>query len=136
MAWVEALKANTKEIAMKTETLERESGKTMVEEERASFRMQRSLSIKRLVQNEIEKFKEESAEDKSSGLVVSSPKPVRKSVRISGRFTPVQGGKTRRYSSGNRGTTPSYFVIKKKKKKVPNLVKFFSRKRDKSSLEQ
>ncbi|KAF8091621.1 hypothetical protein N665_0441s0028 [Sinapis alba] len=130
MAWVEALKASTKEIVIKTETLERESGKTMVEEERASFRMQRSLSIKRLVQNEIEKFKEES-EDKSSSLV--SPKPVRKSVRLSGKFTPVQGGKTRRYSSGNRGT-PSYFVIKKKKK-VPNLVKFFSRKRDKSSLE-
>ncbi|CAF2188915.1 hypothetical protein HID58_027301 [Brassica napus] len=135
MAWVEALKASTKEIVMKSETLERESGKTMVEEERASFRMQRSLSIKRLVQNEIEKFKEESSEDKSSSLVVSSPKPVRRSVRISGRFTPVQGGKTRRYSSGNRGT-PSYFVIKKKKKKVPNLVKFFSRKRDKSSLEE
>lgn len=132
MAWVEALKASTKEIVMKTETLERESGKTMVEEERASFRMQRSLSIKRLVQNEIEKFKEESAED---SLVVSSPKPVRKSVRISGKFTPVQGGKTRRYSSGGNRGTPSYFVIKKKKK-VPNLVKFFSRKRDKSSLEQ
>ncbi|KAJ4867156.1 Protein PLASTID MOVEMENT IMPAIRED 2 [Raphanus sativus] len=135
MAWVEALKASTKEIEMKTETLERESGKTMVEEERASFRMQRSLSIKRLVQNEIEKFKEESAEDKSSSSLVVSPKPVRRSVRISGKFTPVQGGKTRRYSSGNRGT-PSYFVMKKKKKKVPNLVKFFSRKRDKSSLEQ
>ncbi|KAJ0256089.1 Protein PLASTID MOVEMENT IMPAIRED 2 [Hirschfeldia incana] len=135
LAWVEALKASTKEIVMKTETLERESGKTMVEEERASFRMQRSLSIKRLVQNEIEKFKEGSAEeDKSSSSLVVSPKPVRRSVRVSGKFTPVQGGKTRRYSSGNRGT-PSYFVIKKKKK-VPNLVKFFSRKRDKSSLEQ
>ncbi|CAH8363031.1 unnamed protein product [Eruca vesicaria subsp. sativa] len=125
MAWVEALKASTKEIVIKTETLERESGITVVEEERASFRMQRSLSIKRLVQNEIEKFKEES-EDKSS--LVVSPKPVRRSVRVSGKFTPVQGGKTRRYSSsGNRGT-PSYFVIKKKKK-VPNLVKFFSRKK-------
>uniref|UniRef100_A0A1J3GMT9 Protein PLASTID MOVEMENT IMPAIRED 2 n=1 Tax=Noccaea caerulescens TaxID=107243 RepID=A0A1J3GMT9_NOCCA len=129
MAWVEALRASTKAIVIKTETLKRESGKTMVEEERESFRMQRSLSIKRLVQNEIEKYKEGSGEVR--GLVMS-PKPVRRSVRLSGKFTPVQGGKSRRYSSGNRGT-PNYFVIKKKKK-VPNLVKFFSRKRDKNSL--
>lgn len=129
MAWVEALKASTKAILIKTETLKRESGKTMLEEERESFRMQRSLSIKRLVQNEIEKFKENSEDQ---GLI--SPKPVRRSVRLSGKFNPVQGGKTRRYSSGNRGT-PSFFIIKKKKK-VPNLVKFFSRKRDKPSLEQ
>ncbi|XP_024006874.1 protein PLASTID MOVEMENT IMPAIRED 2 isoform X2 [Eutrema salsugineum] len=130
LAWVEALKASTKEILIKTETLKRESGKTIVEEERESFRMQRSLSIKRLVQNEIQKFKESSEDNKS----LISPKPVRKSMRLSGKFTPVHGGKARRYSSGNRGT-PNYFVIKKKKK-VPNLVKFFSRKRDKSSLEQ
>lgn len=153
MAWVEALKASTNAILIKTESLKRVSGKTMVEEERASFRMQRSLSIKRLVQDEIQKFKQnsednslinspkpirksiqkfkENSEDKG---LINSPKPVRKSVRLSGKFTPVQGGKSRRYSSGNRGT-PTFFVIKKKKK-VPNLVKFFSRKRRNSSLEQ
>ncbi|EOA33751.1 hypothetical protein CARUB_v10019946mg [Capsella rubella] len=153
MAWVEALKASTNAIMIKTESLKRVSGKTMVEEERASFRMHRSLSIKRVVQDEIQKFKQksedygminsskptrksiqkfrENSEDK--GLINSS-RPVRKSVRLSGKFTPVQGGKSRRYSSGNRGT-PSFFIIKKKKK-VPNLVKFFSRKRRKSSIEQ
>ncbi|KAL1213126.1 Protein PLASTID MOVEMENT IMPAIRED 2 [Cardamine amara subsp. amara] len=123
MAWVEALKASTKAILIKTETLKRESGKTMVEVERESFRMQRSLSIKRLVQGEIQKFKEIS-EDKG---LINSPRPVRRSVRLSGKFTPVQGGKSRRYSSGNQGT-PSYFVIKKKKK-IPNLVKFLSRRK-------
>ncbi|XP_010470555.1 PREDICTED: protein PLASTID MOVEMENT IMPAIRED 2-like isoform X2 [Camelina sativa] len=153
MAWVEALKASTNAIMLKTESLKRVSGKTMVEEERASFRMQRSLSIKRLVQDEIQKFKQnsedygvirspkpkrksiqkfrENSEDKG---LINSPRPIRKSARLSGKFTPVQGGKSRRYSSGNRGT-PTFFVIKKKKK-VPNLVKFFSRKRRKSSLEQ
>ncbi|CAN8238510.1 unnamed protein product [Cochlearia groenlandica] len=137
MAWVEALKASTKAISIKTETLKRESGKTMKEEERESFRMQRSLSIKRLVQNEIEKFKENNSEEDNNdkGSLMISPKPVRKSIRLSGKFNTVQGGKSaRRYSSGNRGT-PSYFVIKKKKK-IPNLVRFFSRKRDKVSLEQ
>ncbi|KAG7658671.1 WEB family [Arabidopsis suecica] len=130
MAWVEALKASTKAIMIKTESLKRVSGKTMLEEERESFRMQRSLSIKRLVQDEIQKFKG-NLED--NGLI-NSPKPVRKSVRLSGKFAPVQGGKSRRYSSGNRAT-PTFFVIKKKKK-VPNMVKFFSRKRRNSSLEQ
>ncbi|KAL9310898.1 Protein PLASTID MOVEMENT IMPAIRED 2 [Arabidopsis thaliana] len=130
MAWVEALKASTKAIMIKTESLKRVSGKTMLEEERESFRMQRSLSIKRLVQDEIQKFKGNSEDN---GLI-NSPKPVRKSVRLSGKFAPVQGGKSRRYSSGNRAT-PTFFVIKKKKK-VPNMVKFFSRKRRNSSLEQ
>ncbi|CAH8257270.1 unnamed protein product [Arabidopsis lyrata] len=131
MAWVEALKASTKAIMIKTESLKRVSGKTMLEEERESFRMQRSLSIKRLIQDEIEKFKENS-EDKD---LINSPKPVRKSVRLSGKFTPVQGGKSRRYSSAGNRATPTFFVIKKKKK-VPNMVKFFSRKRRNSSLEQ
>ncbi|XP_010415219.1 PREDICTED: protein PLASTID MOVEMENT IMPAIRED 2-like [Camelina sativa] len=153
MAWVEALKASTKAILLKTESLKRVSGKTMVEEERASFRMQRSLSIKRMVQDEIQKFKQNSEDygvirpskpirkslqsyEENSGDkgLINSPIPIRKSARLSGKFTPVQGGKSRRYSSGNRGT-PTFFVIKKKKK-VPNLVKFFSRKRRNSSLEQ
>ncbi|XP_010466880.1 PREDICTED: protein PLASTID MOVEMENT IMPAIRED 2-like isoform X2 [Camelina sativa] len=146
LAWVEALKASTNAILLRMESLKRVSGKTMVEEERASFRMHRLLSIKRLVQNEIQKLKQKSEdygvirspkpirkllqshkENSGDKGLINSPRPVRKSVRLSGKFTPVQGGKSRRYSSGNRAT-PTFFVIKKKKK-VPSLVKFFSRKR-------
>ncbi|XP_010496558.1 PREDICTED: protein PLASTID MOVEMENT IMPAIRED 2-like [Camelina sativa] len=146
MAWVEALKASTNAILLRTESLKRVSGKTIVEEERASFRMHRSLSIKRLVQNEIQKFKQKSEdygvirspkpirkslqshkENSGDKGLINSPRPVRKSARLSGKFTPVPGGKSRRYSSGNRAT-PTFFVIKKKKK-VPSLVKLYSRKR-------
>ncbi|VVB09184.1 unnamed protein product [Arabis nemorensis] len=119
-AWVEALKASTKSVLMKTETLMRESGMTRVEEEREAFRTERLLSTKRVAEGEIQKFKQ----NPEAGSYLS-PKPVGKSVRLSGKFTPVQRGKPRRYSSAG---TPSFFVIKKKKK-VPSLVKLFGRKR-------
>lgn len=119
-AWVEALKSSTKAVLMRTETLMRESGVTRVEEEREAFRTERSLSTKRLVEGEIQKFKQNP--EAESYL---SPKPVGKSVWLSGKFTPVHRGKPRRYSSAG---TPTFFVIKKKKK-VPSLVNLFSRKR-------
>ncbi|XP_024014807.1 protein PLASTID MOVEMENT IMPAIRED 15 [Eutrema salsugineum] len=119
-AWIKALKVSTKAILMKNETLMRESGVTRVEEEREAFRTQRSLSTKQLVEGEIQKFK-----GKPEGESYLSPKPVGKSVRLSPEFKPVQRGKPRRYSSVG---TPTCFVIKKKKK-VPTLVKFFSRNR-------
>ncbi|XP_006292639.2 LOW QUALITY PROTEIN: protein PLASTID MOVEMENT IMPAIRED 15 [Capsella rubella] len=110
-AWVEALKASTKAVLMKTETLIRESGMTKVEEEKEALKMKRSLSTKRLVEDEIQKFKQNP--EAESYL---SPKPI-------GKSTPIQRGKPRRYSSAG---TPTFFVIKKKKR-VPNLAKFFSR---------
>ncbi|CAL9224469.1 unnamed protein product [Arabidopsis halleri] len=111
-AWVEALKASTKSVLMKSDTLMRESEMMRVEEEKELFRMERSLSTKRLVEGEIQKFKQNS---ETKGYI--SPKP-------DGKFTPVQRGKPRRYSSAG---TPTFFVIKKKKK-IPRLAKFFSRK--------
>ncbi|CAN7058742.1 unnamed protein product [Brassica rapa subsp. trilocularis] len=110
-AWVEALRASTKAVLMKTGTLMRESGMMRVEEEREVFRTERT---KRLAEDETHKFKRIPEAEAESYL---SPKLVRKS-------TPVQRGKSRRYSSAG---TPTFFVIKKKK--VPKLVKIFSRKR-------
>ncbi|CAH8277369.1 unnamed protein product [Arabidopsis lyrata] len=111
-AWVEALKVSTKSVLLKSDTLMRESEMMRAEEEKELFRIERSLSTKRLMEGEIQKFKENS---ETEGYI--SPKPV-------GKFTPVQRGKPRRYSSAG---TPTFFVIKKKKK-VPRLAKFFSRK--------
>ncbi|CAN6830718.1 unnamed protein product [Brassica oleracea] len=113
-AWVEALRASTKAVLMKTGTLMRESGMMRVEEERQVFRTERSFSTKRLAEDETHMFKGIPEAEAESYL---SPKLVRKS-------TPVQRGKSRRCSSAG---TPTFFVIKKKK--VPKLVKIFSRKR-------
>ncbi|CAH8385651.1 unnamed protein product [Eruca vesicaria subsp. sativa] len=113
-AWVEALRASTKAVLMKTETLLRESGMMRMEEEREVSRTERSFSTKRLTGDETHRFKRILEVEAESYL---SPKPVRKS-------TPVQRGKSRRYSSAG---TPTFFVIKKKK--VLKLVKLFSRKR-------
>ncbi|CAF1858362.1 protein PLASTID MOVEMENT IMPAIRED 15-like [Brassica napus] len=113
-AWVEALRASTKAVLMKTGTLMRESGMMRVEEERQVFRTERSFSTKRLAEDETHMFKGIPEAEAESYL---SPKLVRKS-------TPVQRGKARRCSSAG---TPTFFVIKKKK--VPKLVKIFSRKR-------
>ncbi|KAF3556272.1 hypothetical protein F2Q69_00016030 [Brassica cretica] len=113
-AWVEALRASTKAVLMKTGTLMRESGMMRVEEEREVFRTERSFSTKRLAEDETHKFKRIPKAEAESYL---SPKLVRKS-------TTVQRGKSRRYSSAG---TPTFFVITKKK--VPKLVKIFSRKR-------
>ncbi|XP_010553903.1 PREDICTED: protein PLASTID MOVEMENT IMPAIRED 2 [Tarenaya hassleriana] len=121
-AWVEALKASTRAITMKTETFKRASGVTRTEEEREAFRAQRSLSKKRMVEQEIENLKQN-----PDGESFLNAKPVRKSTRLSGKYTPTQRGKPRRLSMANRGT-PTFFIIKKKKK-VPNLVKFFKMKR-------
>ncbi|KAF3577668.1 hypothetical protein DY000_02033438, partial [Brassica cretica] len=113
-AWVEALRASTKAVLMKTGTLMRESGMMRVEEERQVFRTARSFSTKRLAEDETHMFKGIPEAEAESYL---SPKLVRKS-------TPVQRGKSRRCSSAG---TPTFFVIKKKK--VPKLVKIFSLKR-------
>ncbi|KAG2307422.1 hypothetical protein Bca4012_083561 [Brassica carinata] len=113
-AWVEALRASTKAVLMKTGTSMRESGMMRVEEEREVSTTERSFSTKRLAEDETHKFKRILEAEAESYL---SPKPVRKS-------TPVQRGKSRRYSSAG---TPTFFVIKKKK--VLKLVKLFSRKR-------
>lgn len=102
-AWAEALRASTKAVLMKTGTLMR------VEGEREMSRTERSFSTKRLAEDE--RIQEAEAES------YLFSKPVRKS-------TPVQLGKSRRYSSAG---TPTFFVIKKKK--GLKLVKLFSRKR-------
>ncbi|KAF8106001.1 hypothetical protein N665_0149s0031 [Sinapis alba] len=102
-AWVEALRASTKAVLMKTGTLMREGGMMRVEKERKVSTTERSFK----------RIPEAEAEAES----YLCPKPVRKS-------RPVQQGKSRRYSSAG---TPTFFVIKKKK--VLKLVKLFSRKR-------
>lgn len=121
-AWVEALNSSTRAIMMKMEALKRAGGVTRIEEEREGFRMKRSLSTKRMAEQEIQKLKQNPVAEN-----FLSAKPVRRSVRLSGKYTPTQRGKARRLSSGNRAT-PTFFIIKKKKK-VPNLVKFFRMKR-------
>lgn len=113
-AWVEALRASTKAVLMKTGTSMRESGMMRVVEEREVSKTERSFSTKRLAEDETHMFERITEAEAESYL---SPKPVRKS-------TPVQLGKSRRYSSAG---TPTFYVIKKKK--VLKLVKLFSRKR-------
>ncbi|KAG8659747.1 hypothetical protein MANES_02G071500v8 [Manihot esculenta] len=56
-AWVEALKANEKEILMKIEIAHEEIRETRVEEEQQVYRTERSLSAKRAVEGEIRNWR-------------------------------------------------------------------------------
>ncbi|XP_021683139.2 protein PLASTID MOVEMENT IMPAIRED 2-like isoform X2 [Hevea brasiliensis] len=140
-AWVEALKANEKEILMKIEIARREIRETRVEEEQQVYRTERSLSAKRAVEGEIRNWrhkreKNTQAENLERPLQRKSMKSnnnstPRKSMKGNDNWTPSKRGKVRNSASPAVRTTPgsTSFIIRKKKKVMPNLAKFFSGKK-------
>ncbi|KDP32972.1 hypothetical protein JCGZ_13003 [Jatropha curcas] len=140
-AWVEALKANEKEILMKIELAHKEIQETRVEEEQQVYRTERSLSAKRVVEGEIRNWRQKR---EKNALADNLEQPLRRksmksngnatrreSMKGNGNWTPSKRGKVRNSSSPAGRITPgsTAFVIRKKKKVMPNLAKFFSGKR-------
>ncbi|WCJ25319.1 hypothetical protein M5689_007212 [Euphorbia peplus] len=136
-AWVEALKASEKEILMKIEIAHRDIQETKMEDEKHVYRTTRSLSAKREVRNwrekedgnvEGENFQRRTQRKSMKANDTSTP---RKSMRSYGNSTPTKRGKIRTAASPAVRTTPgtTSFTIRKKKKVMPDLAKFFSGKR-------
>ncbi|KAK1575484.1 hypothetical protein Q3G72_005858 [Acer saccharum] len=125
-AWIEALKASEKEILMRIEIAHKEIRETRVEEEKETFRTQRSLSAKRNV-GELRKWrhKPEKNTEEAENL---QPGPTRKYTRgSSANLTPSRQAKFRKSASpSTRMARSGSIAIKKKTKVVPNFVKLFS----------
>lgn len=124
-AWIEALKAGEKEILMKTELAKREIKELRGVEDRELHDMEKSLVAQRTLEEELCNWrqKEKEADISNLQLVVATP---RKSLRGHGITAASRRAKVRRLStsSGIRYTRSPSFTIKKKRKVMPNLVKF------------
>ncbi|KAK9034960.1 hypothetical protein V6N11_077012 [Hibiscus sabdariffa] len=122
-AWIEALKASEREILMKTETARRDLRETRVEEEHEAYRTERSLSAKKMIEKELRNWQNVEGQNKQSPLN-------RISKKSNGNLTPLGRSRFRGLSSPATragGSTP--FIIKKKRKVIPNLAKIFTGKK-------
>ncbi|KAK8569182.1 hypothetical protein V6N13_107040 [Hibiscus sabdariffa] len=122
-AWIEALKASEREILMKTETARRDLRETRVEEEHEAYRTERSLSAKKMIEKELRNWQNVEGQNKQSPLN-------RRSGKSNGNLTPLGRSRFRGSSSPVTragGSTP--FIIKKKRKVIPNLAKIFTGKK-------
>ncbi|KAK4837203.1 hypothetical protein QYF36_003609 [Acer negundo] len=126
-AWIEALKASEKEILMRIELAHKEIRETGVDEEKETFRTQRSLSTKRNVEGELRKWRHK-REKNTEEAENMRPGPTRKYTRGSiGNLTPSRRAKFQKSASpSTRMARSSSIAIKKKTKVVPNFVKLFS----------
>ncbi|OMP04701.1 hypothetical protein COLO4_09375 [Corchorus olitorius] len=127
-AWIEALKASEREALMKTEMAQRELREMRVEEEHEVYRTERSLSAKKMIERELRNWRHGQEKNVEAQ---NRQSPYRKrSMKTSGNLTPLGRAKFRRSASPGikpSGSTP--FIIKKKKKVMPNLAKIFSSKK-------
>ncbi|KAJ4960126.1 hypothetical protein NE237_020036 [Protea cynaroides] len=127
-AWTEALRASEKEILMNTEAAKREISELRLVEEPEEYKTEKSMKVK----TEIE---EEQQHEKPTNVQLEKALP-RKSIKDNGSSTPTRRPRPLRSNSTgsrhlNRSTT---FTIKKRRKVMPNLVKFFGSKKTKNHL--
>ncbi|XVF20741.1 hypothetical protein REPUB_Repub12eG0029100 [Reevesia pubescens] len=127
-AWIEALKASEREILMKTEIAHRDLREMRVEEEHEIYRTERSLSAKKMIERELRNWRQ-TREKNMEAKNRQSPFR-RKSMKSNGNLTPSGRAKFRKSASpGIRASGSTPFIIKKKRKVLPNLAKFFNGKK-------
>ncbi|XP_073065348.1 protein PLASTID MOVEMENT IMPAIRED 2-like isoform X2 [Primulina eburnea] len=126
-AWIEALKASEKEMAIKTELLRRESRELKVEEEHEVRETKRSLSSKKVVEKELEHMRQKSAKNMEPEILQPENALRSKSMNRSFRMAPAKKVMSRRISTTadhNASKAPS-FRVRRRKKIIPDLTKFF-----------
>ncbi|XP_075492262.1 protein PLASTID MOVEMENT IMPAIRED 2-like isoform X2 [Primulina tabacum] len=126
-AWIEALKASEKEMAIKTELLRRESRELKVEEEHEVRKTKRSLSAKKVVEKELAHMRQKSAKNMEPEILQPENALRSKSMNRSFRMAPVKKVMSRRISTTadhNASKGPS-FRVRRRKKIIPDLTKFF-----------
>ncbi|XP_061338344.1 protein PLASTID MOVEMENT IMPAIRED 2 [Gastrolobium bilobum] len=124
-AWIEALKASEKEILMKTKIAQRELKEMKLEEEVEVYTKEKLLS-KRVGSEELDYYprKREKSSSKNMHRTMS-----RKSIKSNGIITPAKRTKFQKSASpATRHVSP--FIVKKRKKVIPNLAKFFRGKKN------
>ncbi|XP_059640328.1 protein PLASTID MOVEMENT IMPAIRED 2 [Cornus florida] len=128
-AWIEALKASEKEILMKTEMAHREIRELKMEEEQVSYRTERSLAAKRVVEGELQNWREEFERNMEAENFKPKGMMPRKSMYRGNNPTPIRRTRSRMSASPAVRTprTPS-FNVKRRRKVMPTLAKLFSNK--------
>ncbi|THG13706.1 protein PLASTID MOVEMENT IMPAIRED 2-like isoform X1 [Camellia sinensis] len=129
-AWIEALKANEKEILMKTEMTQRKLRELKVEEERETYKAEKSVSAGKVVEGESRNWKEKqekNSEPEKSRLEGTLP---RKSMKENGSLTPARRAKYRKSASPviRHMTKSGSVTVRRKRKVMPNIAKFFNNK--------
>ncbi|KAJ9682826.1 hypothetical protein PVL29_018700 [Vitis rotundifolia] len=139
-AWIEALKASEKEILMQTEVAQREIRELRMEEEKQVLRTERSLSATKAVEGEMQNWRLKRQMSMSRGrrtenmqLQLALPK---KSIKDKGNLTPARRAKLRKSDSPAIRHLPhsSSVSLRKRKKVMPSLAKFFRSKRKENIL--
>lgn len=137
-AWIEALKASEKEILMQTEVAQREIRELRMEEEVQVLRTERSLSATNAVEGELQnwRLKRQRSKGRRSESMQTRMRLPRKSIKDKGNLTPEKGAKLRKSDSPAIRDVPrsASVTLRKRKKVMPNLAKFFVRKRKENDL--
>lgn len=134
-AWIEAIKASEVETIKKCELAELEINEMRMEEQKLVYRTYRSLSAKRMVEGELQNWKQKRERNAEAENVQSANR--QKSIRRNGSMTPSRRLKFRISASPSphmmNGRSTS-FSMKKRTKVVKNLAKFFNGKKAEMDL--
>ncbi|XP_058091419.1 protein PLASTID MOVEMENT IMPAIRED 15 [Magnolia sinica] len=131
-AWIEALKAGEKEILMKTEMAHREIRELRVVEEQEMHKTEKALTAKRAVEGELHNWRQHEKQANDENLQPIEATFPRKSMKDNSIPATPRRAKVRRPASPGGRNTPrsSLITLRKKRTVMPNLVKFFRRKRN------
>ncbi|XP_027079146.1 protein PLASTID MOVEMENT IMPAIRED 2-like isoform X1 [Coffea arabica] len=136
-AWIEALKASEREILIKLEKTKKEIRELKVEEDQEADNTQESLHEKLKVESEFKSWKQKYEKI----IAPETPRPQAglpaKLTNRSGRTTPMRRAKLRKAASPAPRSTPrsASFAVRRRKKVMPNLAKFFSGKSTNKGIE-
>ncbi|KAK6125430.1 hypothetical protein DH2020_040824 [Rehmannia glutinosa] len=124
-AWIEALKASEKEIQIKSELLRRESRELRVEEEREVQQAEGTMYGNKTDDDDFEKWRQSMEPENLKPGIGFPSKAMNRSVK---KMTPTRRGKARRSASPVVHGTPrsKSFTVRRRRKVMPNLAKFFS----------
>lgn len=146
LAWTDALKASEKEMLIKIELLERESRKQRLEEEQKAYETEQIIKENEVIADEFENWKQNIQAKKLRPELISIPSTsLNRSVRLArsvssrgiNRSVKMAPGKRRKA----RGSSPPAFhgtprstplAVRKKRKVLPNLAKFFRKSLEKN----
>ncbi|KZV42241.1 protein PLASTID MOVEMENT IMPAIRED 2-like [Dorcoceras hygrometricum] len=147
-ACVEALKASEKEILIKIQLMEREARKLRMDEGREAYETEQIIKENEVIADEFENWKRNMQAKKLRPESISiSSKTTNKSVRLARSVSNRGTNKSVKMAAGKRGkargsSSPAFhgtprstpFVVRKRRKVLPNLAKLFSKSSEKILL--
>lgn len=129
-AWIEALKTGEKEILMKTEMVQREMRELKKMEDQELYKAEKALTATKAVEGELRNWRQHEKQTNDADLHLEVPVPRKSMKENRSPMTPRRAKMRRPASPGARYVSRSSSIALRKKRKVmPSLVKFFSGKK-------